>query len=327
MIVPRFWAEASVKFSLAGKRVTIRRFGWSDSSQQEAQGMANSRADEAMADFQAGKTVGRREPKVAYNGAEGVPIREEIVNTVGDTVITRNLYGARCLNTPDVLFADIDYYLHPSMLLWMVTTLILFALLIGILRLTSISLALGIPLGILISMLMGNFVVYGLQGLILKIQGGPEKEALGRIRAFLASHIDWNLRVYRTPAGLRILALHNIFDTRDKIVQEFFAYVGADPIYQQMCLNQRCFRARVSPKPWRIGMEGHIMPRPGVWPVKEDKIPQRKKWVDRYEQLATNYSACEFLEEIGCGVVHPKCGLVLSLHDQLCGIGSHLPLA
>jgi len=36
-----------------------------------------------------------------------VPIREEIVSRHGDTIITRNSYGARCLNTPNALFADI----------------------------------------------------------------------------------------------------------------------------------------------------------------------------------------------------------------------------
>lgn len=44
-----------------------------------------------------------------YNGAEGVPIREEIVEVHGTTIITRNAYGAGCLNTPDVLFVDLDF--------------------------------------------------------------------------------------------------------------------------------------------------------------------------------------------------------------------------
>lgn len=46
---------------------------------------------------------------MAYNGAQGVPIREEVLERHGDTVITRNGYGAKCLNTPDVLFADVDF--------------------------------------------------------------------------------------------------------------------------------------------------------------------------------------------------------------------------
>ena len=47
--------------------------------------------------------AGLREPRMPYNGAAGVPIREEIVGRHGETVITRNSYGARCLNMPNVL--------------------------------------------------------------------------------------------------------------------------------------------------------------------------------------------------------------------------------
>jgi len=56
-----------------------------------------------------GEKLIRREPKIPYKGAAGVPIREEIVSRHGETIITRNAYGARCLNTPNVLFADVRY--------------------------------------------------------------------------------------------------------------------------------------------------------------------------------------------------------------------------
>jgi hypothetical protein len=56
----------------------------------------------------AGRPLIPREPKVPYNGAVGVPIREEILARYGAAVITRNSHGARCLNTPDILFADVD---------------------------------------------------------------------------------------------------------------------------------------------------------------------------------------------------------------------------
>jgi hypothetical protein len=62
--------------------------------------MAEQRADEALASLLAGKPLARRERKAAYNGASGVPIREEVLARVGETVITRNGYGAHCLNPP-----------------------------------------------------------------------------------------------------------------------------------------------------------------------------------------------------------------------------------
>jgi hypothetical protein len=94
-----------------------------------------------------------------------------------------------------------------------------------------------------------------------------------------------------------------------------------------MCHNQQCFRARVSAKPWRIGLRSHLKPRPGVWPVAADRLPARNAWVDDYERRAAAYAACEFVESLGSGTVHPQVQPVQDLHDQLCGATSGRPLA
>ena len=91
------------------KQITISRFGWSDISQEDAQNVAIKRIEEAFEQIEAGKDVIRKEERVAYNGSDGVPIREEIVAKYDDVIITRNPYGSLCLNTPNVLFDDIDY--------------------------------------------------------------------------------------------------------------------------------------------------------------------------------------------------------------------------
>ena len=100
MIIPNFWAETRKQHRDAKRQVTIRRFGWSDVSEEEARSMAEARAAEALHKVLAGEKLGRREPKVAYNGASGVPIREEVLARHGEEVITRNSYGAHCLNSP-----------------------------------------------------------------------------------------------------------------------------------------------------------------------------------------------------------------------------------
>src|SRR5262245_52830538 len=109
MIVPDFWAEARRQHRDGRKQVTVRRFGWSTASESEALAMAETRAAEALRRILAGEKLDRRERKTAYNGAHGVPIREEVLERHGDEVITRNSYGAHCLNTPRALFADIDF--------------------------------------------------------------------------------------------------------------------------------------------------------------------------------------------------------------------------
>ena len=129
MLVPAFWAEARLQQWHGKRQITVHRWGWSDSSEADAQTMADARAAQAMADLQAGHTVARRERKQAYNGAQGLPIREEVLARHGSTVITRNAYGAHCLNTPDVVFADVDFATQaPARLGWVLFALLALAI-------------------------------------------------------------------------------------------------------------------------------------------------------------------------------------------------------
>jgi len=105
VIVPDHWAEARKRHTANGRQITMRRFGWSMVSDEDAAAMAERRADEAIGRIVAGANIPRREPKVPYNGAQGVPIREEVLQRLGDDVVTRNAYGAYRLNMPCALFA------------------------------------------------------------------------------------------------------------------------------------------------------------------------------------------------------------------------------
>ncbi len=133
--------------------------------------------------------------------------------------------------------------------------------------------------------------------------------------------------MYETPAGLRVLAMHDVFDPSSPQVAGCFQELKADPIYVRMCLNQRCFRARVSPKPWRIGISQHIRPRPGVWPVKPQRLPDRRKWVAAYDATAISHASCRFLQTFGSSQTHPTAEAVRKLHDELSRAHSGLPLA
>ena len=330
MIVPQFWAEASRAVRQGRKQITVRRFGWSDQSQADADAQAEHRAQEALERVLSGEKLSRREPKIPYNGAEGVPIREEIVQRHGQTILTRNSYGAVCLNTPDVLFVDVDldaYHLGglpgcPTMvLIWLALILCLVGLgeYLTSWRLVVIGMLGSIPLAGVLTSLLGKAK--------LALAGGPELLAMSRIRHFMKQHPDWRMRLYRTPAGFRLLALHRTFDPREAEVVECFKQTGSDPMYRRMCFNQRCFRARVSPKPWRSGMGQHIRPRPGTWPIRPERLAERQNWVAQYEQKARNFASCRFMETLGEGREDPVAVTVQRLHDELCRADRDLPLA
>ncbi len=325
MIVPQFWAEASRQNKIKRRSFTVRRFGWSDASQEEAQANAEARADEALARIMAGEKLIRREPKIAYNGAEGVPIREEIISRHDDSVVTRNSYGAKCLNTPDVLFVDIDFENEPRAGF---TGLVALALLICFAGLALWKRSWGLILvGIAVAGIGGVIASYLLHKVRLLMSGGVEARARKRIEAFAKTHPDWHLRLYRTPAGFRILVMHRLFDPCEEAVAECFRELRTDPLYAQMCIKQRCFRARVSPKPWRIGISTHMKPRPGIWPVKSEHLANRKKWIEDYDTAAGRFASCKFVESIGVRKADAKAVAIQQLHDELCRSASQLAIA
>lgn len=325
MIVPTYWAESRLRRRTHARQITVRRFGWSDVSEADAQANADNRALEALDRLLSGEKLPRREPKVAYNGAVGVPIREEIVERHGETIVTRNSYGALCLNTPNVLFADVDFATVPGCgyAFWLFVALLAGAGEVGWL---AESWLVGGVAG-LIALVIGAVAVAPSYRAMQAWSGGPEKIARRKVERFLERRPGWSVRVYRTPAGLRVLAMHRPFDPNDAEVAEFFHALGTDPVYAQMCRNQQCFRARLTAKPWRIGVSDNLRPRPGVWPVAEDKLPLRTAWIERYEAAAKSYAACRYLETLGSGAAHPDAKFVQELHDRISGATSGLPIA
>lgn len=330
MQVPEHWAEARRQHRAGHRQVTVRRWGWSDRDAADAERHAAERADDALRRILAGESLPRFERKLPYNGAEGVPIREEVVDRRGAVVITRNPYGARCLNVGDVLFADIDFASASA-----VATTSARDLAIN----PGVPLLLGLVVGGLTRNLLAGLAAYVLCGILvgwLRRRFDPpsariareEAAAIARVTAFLARNRDWSLRQYRTPAGLRLIATHRRFDPQEPAVAAFFAAIGADPIYVRMCRNQQCFRARLSAKPWRIGVVARIGPRPGVWPVAAEFLARRRRWVEDYERRAQAFAACRFVGTLGADGIAAELRDVVELHDVECrALSSDLPLA
>jgi len=325
MLVPEFWAESRARHRTRNRQITVRRFGWSESSQAEARDMADRRVKEALDRLIAGENLPRHEPRVPYGGADGIPIREEAVIRAGPDVVTRNSYGALCLNTPDVMFVDIDFATGPPAKLY----LTYFAIVPGIPAIVS-SVSRPMP-ALIAASVLGFFLGFWICGRIhaayLSMRGGQKSIARRRIERFLESHPDWHLRLYVTPAGMRLLAMHRTFETDDPDVAACFESLGADWQYARMCRFQRCFRARVSPKPWRIGMTSHIRPSRGRWPVPPEVMPQRQDWIRQHETRAEGFAACRFVEALGSMVTTSRTLTVARLHDEMARALTDRPIA
>lgn len=326
MIVPEYWAEARRETRHRGRRLIVRRFGWSDDSVAAAQAHAETRAQEALDTLVQGQAVPHRERRTNY-GVEGVPIREQIVERQTDLVITRNSYGALCLNTPDVLFADVDHPPVPTA--WALPPLVAVMLWI-VLLVAGVNLLNG-TLGFIVA----SAVVLALNALLLARakrdthrRARLETQALERVARFSAQHPHWHLRAYRTPAGLRLLAMHATFSPHDPDVQQLFTALHTDKLYARMCRVQHCFRARLTPKPWRVGMTRRIRPTVAAWSAEQAFRPDRLQWIADYERRARGHAACTFLRAYGDDArVDPKAEIVRALHDRVTQAYQSLPLA
>ncbi|MDR2690429.1 MAG: hypothetical protein LBB76_11830 [Azoarcus sp.] len=366
MLIPRFWAEASLQHrsapSLERKRkpsIVLRRFGWSNESQEAAQAHAEMRVREAMEQVLRGNELPRKELKWTY-GTDGLPIREEIVAQQGEAIITRNSYGVRCLNTPNVLFADVDFdsceppeeppdnpddqpapkaKIIPGRLVFL--SIVSMGLIFGP-RFAGTSALAFLVCALWIFFFPVDFPRPGFSSRSHRTSiFGPwlsaeqiEKLAhamLERFRQFAQSHPDWNIRLYRSPGGFRLMVTHRSFLPSEPEVLEFFKATGTDPKYQAMCLKQQCFRARVSAKPWNINPNGAVFFAPlrgGVWPVAPARMEKRRAWIEQYEIAAQPYAACTFIESLGSGMEHPEIHPVREWHDKLCrALDASLPLA
>ena len=132
---------------------------------------------------------------------------------------------------------------------------------------------------------------------------------------------DQSLEAAQIHAEQRVTA---VIEKIGEDVQTLFHAIYVDPHYDLMCRNQNCFRARISPKPWRIGVERL---RQGVWPVKDERLAQRESWIRHYEQHARHYASCRFIKQFGSQTIHEKAKRVQSLHDEYCKSSTQLDIA
>jgi hypothetical protein len=130
-------------------------------------------------------------------------------------------------------------------------------------------------------------------------------------------------RVYRTAAGFRVLATDRVFAPASSESESVMRAAGADPAFVQLCRVQESFRARLTPKPWRIGQR---LP-PGQFPRNDPQEAAFATWLERYERAAAAKATCRFVETVGSGWVHREIAPIVRLHDERTKAESDLPLA
>jgi len=149
-------------------------------------------------------------------------------------------------------------------------------------------------------------------------------EQLPKLRQALQQYGMATFRIYQTASGFRVMAIDRAFDPAGFDVQQLMKTTGTDPAFSQLCLAQRSFRARLTPKPWRARMR----PPPGEYP-RHDAESQRgfADWLAKYEKAASGFATCRYLETVGSGAASGDARILQQLHDRATRCDEPLPLA
>lgn len=276
MDIPRYWARAEAKVTIKGQAYNFIAYKGSDQSLEAAQVLASTELSERIARKERGEPLGSY-PK------HGAPLREEIIediihNQERIAVITRNSAGSLVLNTARVMFIDID--LMQSHLWERVSW----------------------------RQILKNIFEWP------KSKPKPRAEqVLERIHQWYENHTDFTLRVYRTKAGFRLLVSHTLFDPESPLVTKIMEELACDNRYRRLCAIQSCFRARLTPKYYRIRLERP--PGRYPWQSAQEELLQRD-WELAYHQKIKDYDVCILIEILGDAPPHPEAQIIMDIHDK-----------
>ncbi|MBT9393926.1 hypothetical protein KLP40_12200 [Hymenobacter sp. NST-14] len=289
MQVYNYWSRATFHTrSPSGYPVQFTAYAGSDESaaaaRTRAEGLARERAALILANEWGNYPTGTR------------PLREHLVRRLPDgrggtlAAITRNRYGSLILNTPGFMMLDVDDQdLQPPP-----PPIILFE---GLRR------------------FFRRLFNQPSPPPLLPPDPTPRGQLQLRLAVWLQLHPTWNFRLYRTRLGFRLLVTHQLLEPNTDTATEVFKALRTDTTFVRLCQQQHCYRARLNPKPWRIGYHRPPHQFPFDTPEQEQ---QQQAWQQEYTRRSQQYSVCEWLGEFGSGTVLPELKPLIQLHDDAC---------
>jgi hypothetical protein len=128
-----------------------------------------------------------------------------------------------------------------------------------------------------------------------------------------------SVRLYETHKGLRGLISGSDHSPTADNTKAIMTLLRADWLYAILCRKQDCFRARLTPKPYR--MKARTMRF--TYPRNTDENAEVAAWVSEYDGRSRQFATCCYLKTIG-----PEFSdMVIRLHDERTGAHSGRRLA
>ena len=131
-----------------------------------------------------------------------------------------------------------------------------------------------------------------------------------RMEALLSQseNADLGFRLYKTAAGFRLAVEGRRLEPDGPRARTLMGFFNADRLYANLCVSQKCYRARLTPKPWRMKMK---------------RYEGGDSWIEEYDRRRKDYAVCKFV----CAKGRRLDSSAIALHDEKTLCESGLPLA
>lgn len=141
----------------------------------------------------------------------------------------------------------------------------------------------------------------------------PAADLVANIEQQCAADPHLGMRLYRTCQGFRCLVTSRRYQPQGPEANALLVALHSDPRYIQLCRHQECFRARLSPKPWRMGLGQPPHPFPYSSPAQQQAHQQ---WLTQYDQAAHGFATCELVGSYGNPQIDDSIRSIVELHDH-----------
>ncbi len=137
----------------------------------------------------------------------------------------------------------------------------------------------------------------------------PEEKLLQRLQELCEGDASLGVRLYRTHNGWRVVLAGEGIAPDSPRMHELFKALHADALYESLCCRQQCWRARLTPKPYRVGITR--FPRP--MDSESSNSAEAQTWLQQYEALCEGKAVCRLVDCLGRNIQSP----MVRLHDQM----------
>lgn len=271
----KFWSKSECSVQGQHGQFSVSCYGYSNQSLADALEVAQQRAEKVA------NAMANAAPQEGGYYVSSYPFREPIIEQFDENgktiaIVSRNHYGCLVLNTPSVFFADVDK-----------------------------------PAG---SNVTNPFLsILKMFGVQPKPTKSFEENLIDNIELHCRQDSSIGLRLYRTTNGYRILLTSEQIPSRAARSRNLLQSLQADRLYITLCKSQDCYRARLTPKPWRCGLTTPPCRFPFLTESQKHKFQQ---WLDSYEERIQQYATCALIGQFGSTHVEPTIEKIVKLHDH-----------